>query len=138
MFNMFKKISIFIVLTTFLISFSGCGNKTYLLQFSSQNSETNEWLATQLNESYLISAEVQIDSYYQPFISLKFNEEGAKLFEEITEQNTGKTLGIFVRGELITAPMINERISGGVAVITGVFTKEEAEKLAKDINDSIK
>lgn len=70
----------------------------------------------------------------EPIVSIVFNEEGAKLFETITRENTGKSLAIFLDGEMISAPRINEAISGGRAVISGGFTPDEARSLAQNLN----
>lgn len=69
-----------------------------------------------------------------PSVSLEFDEEGEELFADITERNVGKPVGIFVDDQLISAPTVQQRISGGQAVITGQFSLEEAESLANAIN----
>jgi len=63
-----------------------------------------------------------------------FDSEGADLFEQITRENTGRLLGIFLDGQPISVPVINEPISGGRAVISGGFTPEEAKTLVRDLN----
>jgi protein-export membrane protein SecD len=70
----------------------------------------------------------------EPIVSIVFNEEGAKLFETITRENTGKSLAIFLDGEMISAPRINEAIVGGRATISGGFTPDEARSLAQNLN----
>jgi preprotein translocase subunit SecD len=47
---------------------------------------------------------------------------------------TGKQLAIFVGGQLLTAPNVNEAILTGKAVITGKYTPEEARILSQNIN----
>lgn len=69
-----------------------------------------------------------------PQIALAFTAEGAKKFEEITKRNVGKPLAIFLDGRIISAPRVNEVISGGEAVISGQFTLEEAKNLAIQLN----
>jgi len=69
-----------------------------------------------------------------PQISLKFTDEGAKKFEEITRRNVGRPLAIFLDGELISAPRVNEVISGGEAVISGKFSLSEAKNLAINLS----
>lgn len=69
-----------------------------------------------------------------PIVSIQFNEEGAQLFEQITRDNTGEQLAIFLDGELLSAPRINEAIAGGNAVISGGFDPEEAKALAENLN----
>lgn len=70
----------------------------------------------------------------EPMVSVKFNDEGAKLFAKITKEHTGEQLGIFLDGELLSAPVINEAITGGKAVISGNFTADEAQELAKNLS----
>ncbi|RJO61730.1 protein translocase subunit SecD [candidate division WS5 bacterium] len=70
----------------------------------------------------------------QPNVSLEFNDEGAKKFEEATARNVGKPIYIFLDGQVISAPNVNEKISGGKAVITGQFDVKEAKNLAIQLN----
>jgi protein-export membrane protein SecD len=70
----------------------------------------------------------------EPIISVKFTPEGSDLFTEITRENVGKQLGIFLDGELISAPVINEPITGGTAIISGSFGLEEARSLAQNLS----
>lgn len=90
---------------------------------------------TLLNGSLLERAEVGFEQLAQePLIHLTFNSEGAKLFEEITERNIGKPLAIFLDNQLLQAPIVQTKISGGKAQITGNFTIEEAQRLVRDLN----
>lgn len=66
----------------------------------------------------------------QALVSLEFTESGALKFEQVTRRNIGKTIAIFLDGELLTNPHVNEAISGGKAVITGQRTLEEAQRIA--------
>jgi preprotein translocase subunit SecD len=85
----------------------------------------------QLNGSYLTDARVQIDSQYnEPYVSIKFDKKGAAIFEKITEENVKKRLAIVLDQKVYSAPVIQEKISGGEARITGRFTTEEARDLA--------
>ncbi len=69
-----------------------------------------------------------------PSVGLEFNKDGAKLFEEITGRNIGKPLGIVIDNQMISAPTVQTKISGGQAVITGNFSVDEAKNLAVAIN----
>jgi len=71
----------------------------------------------------------------EPQISLKFDEEGTKLFAELTKKNVGKPLAIFLDNQLKTAPTIQTEITNGEAVITGDFTVDEAKQLQRTINE---
>ena len=70
----------------------------------------------------------------EPMVSVKFNEEGSKLFADITRANVGQQLGIFLDGELLSSPVINEAITGGTAIISGDFTADEAKNLAENLS----
>ncbi len=70
-----------------------------------------------------------------PQVALTFDDEGAKLFAEITERNVKKPLAITVDDTFVTyPPTVNEPITTGEAVISGDFTYEEANQLAIAIN----
>jgi len=92
------------------------------------------WKDTGLTGKHFVHADVQLDQFYQPYISIQFNDEGAKLFEEVTGRNVGKPVAIFVGGNMISSPRVNEKIAGGKAQITGSFSQEEANNLARDLN----
>jgi preprotein translocase subunit SecD len=84
-----------------------------------------------LTGASLETAKVQIsDRYGEPNVSLKFNSQGAADFERITGDNVRKRLAIVLDGIVHSAPVIQERISGGQAQITGSFTMDEARDLA--------
>ncbi len=86
---------------------------------------------TALTGAYLTDARVQIDSQYnEPYVSITFDKKGARLFERITEENVKKRLAIVLDGNIYSAPVIQEKIAGGEARITGNFTTEEARDLA--------
>jgi preprotein translocase subunit SecD len=70
----------------------------------------------------------------EPIVSIEFTEEGAALFEEITRNNTGEQLAIFLDGVMMSAPRINEAIGGGKAIISGNFTPDEARELVRNLN----
>lgn len=70
----------------------------------------------------------------EPLVSVRFTAEGAELFADITRNNVGNQLGIFLDGEMISAPVINEAINGGTAIISGGFTPEEARALAQNLS----
>jgi len=58
----------------------------------------------------------------EPMVAVRFTDEGAKLFADITSSHVGEQLGIFLDGEMISSPVINEAITGGTAIISGSFT----------------
>jgi protein-export membrane protein SecD len=71
----------------------------------------------------------------EPQVSLKFDDEGAKLFAELTKKNLGKTIAIYLDGQVISAPTVQAEITNGEAVITGDFSVDEAKKLAGRLNE---
>jgi preprotein translocase subunit SecD len=86
---------------------------------------------TPLTGRYLDNASVVFDqNTSRPMVELSFNEDGAKLFAAITKANVGKQVAIFLDGSPISAPTVNEEITGGKAVISGSFTPAEAKELA--------
>ena len=87
-----------------------------------------------LNDKYFVTSSVQYDQAFNPMVELVFNEQWAKIFGELTTRLTGQQIAIFVGGELLTAPNVNQPILTGKAVITGQYTPAEAKKLSNDIN----
>ncbi|EKE11263.1 MAG: Protein-export membrane protein secD, accessory membrane protein [uncultured bacterium] len=71
----------------------------------------------------------------EPQVALKFDEEGSKLFAEITKRNIGKSVAIYLDGNIISAPTVQTEITNGEAVITGNFSTDEAKKLVKRLNE---
>jgi preprotein translocase subunit SecD len=63
-------------------------------------------------------------------VSLSFDTRGAKVFDRVTAENVKRRLAIVLDDTIYSAPVIQERISGGEAQITGSFTPEEASDLA--------
>lgn len=102
--------------------------------------EVNAYIDTGLTGRYLQSASLQFAGSQggqlsnEPIVSITFNDEGAALFEQITSEHTGQSLAIFLDGEMLSAPRINERIVGGSAIISGSFTPDEARSLAQNLN----
>ncbi|MBU1152263.1 protein translocase subunit SecF [Patescibacteria group bacterium] len=108
--------------------------KQYKYELLTYSTLPNPWKETGLTGKHFIHADVQLDQFYQPYVTIQFNDEGAKLFEEITERNVGKRVAIFVGGDQISAPEVQGKIAGGSAQITGEFTTDEAKNLARDLN----
>jgi len=90
---------------------------------------------TGLTGQMLKKSSVQFDQQTgEPLVALQFDSEGSKLFSDITTQNVGKPMGIFVDGSMIMAPVIQVPILTGEATITGGFTVEEAQQLSVQLN----
>lgn len=70
----------------------------------------------------------------EPIVSVSFTDEGGELFKTITTEHTGELLAIFLDGEVVSSPRIDEPIAGGKAVISGNFTADEARDLVQNLN----
>ncbi len=99
------------------------------------STEPDPWMETGLDGKQFVRADVEFNPQsYRPYVSILFNDEGAKKFEEITSRNIGKPVAIFVGGQLISQPNVNEKISGGRAQISGQFDLKGAQELANNLN----
>jgi preprotein translocase subunit SecD len=86
---------------------------------------------TLLTGATITSAEVRIDTQFNtPYVAMDFDAQGAKVFERVTGENIKKRLAIVLDGIVYSAPVIQDKIGGGKATITGGFTMEEARDLA--------
>ncbi|MBI4811861.1 protein translocase subunit SecD [Candidatus Falkowbacteria bacterium] len=95
----------------------------------------SDWKNTELTGKNLKWASVQFDpNSGVPEVSLEFDDEGAKMFADITGRNVGKPVAIFLDGYPISVPTVNEKITGGKAVISGNFNIKEAKLLAQRLN----
>lgn len=83
-----------------------------------------------LDGSLLVNARVEFDQFQQPQVGIEFNRKGAHIFERITGENIKKRLAIILDNTVYSAPVIQDRIAGGKAVITGNFSMNEAKDLA--------
>ncbi len=70
----------------------------------------------------------------EPQVGIEFNNEGKKLFGEITKRNIKKPVAIFLDGVPISTPVVNEAITSGQAIISGNFSLPEAQELIKRLN----
>lgn len=98
--------------------------KTAVLQFKDEEGNVK------LTGEDLKNAKEQMGQNKQPLVALEFSDEGGKKFGALTAANIARHIGIYLDGELLTNPVVNEAITGGSAVITGQRTLEEAKDLA--------
>ncbi len=104
---------------------------------------------TELTGKYLSKSTVVFDqTTFKPQIQLTFNSDGAKLFEQITARNIQKPMAIYLDGMSIIdttddgkidvndayAPIIQDKITGGIAVITGNISAQTANTIASRLN----
>ncbi len=88
----------------------------------------------------LKSVSYEKTAYNGYIINIKFNKTGTKKFANLTKELIGKQLAIFVNGELMSAPTIQETITGGTAQISGGnngFSLDEAKEITDMLNASI-
>ena len=120
-----------------ILEFKLIGNEEALI---SGATTTVEYLATGLTGRYLTNARLEFGPasagsvIQEPIIALNFNEEGTKLFADITREHVGEILAIFLDGTPISQPVIQTEISDGQAIITGSDNVEEARTIVRDLN----
>jgi len=86
---------------------------------------------TLMTGEFIKDARVALDSqFHEPYVAMEFTDVGARLFEQITAANVKKRLAIILDNNVYSAPVIQERIAGGRAQITGRFTTDQAKDLA--------
>ncbi|NGZ99002.1 MAG: protein translocase subunit SecD, partial [Nitrospira sp. WS110] len=83
-----------------------------------------------LTGDVLSDARVAIGQFNDPYVSITFDSKGGQEFERITGENVKKRMAVVLDSTIYSAPVIQERISGGRAQITGTFTTQEANDLA--------
>lgn len=98
--------------------------KTAVLEFKNDKGETV------LTGNDLKDAKEQLVQNKKPEVAIEFTDEGAQKFAELTRANVGRKIGIYLDGDMLTNPVVNEAITGGKAVITGSQNLEEAKNLA--------
>lgn len=89
---------------------------------------------TDLSGSNLKRATVSFGPTGDPAVNLEFDSQGTDLFAELTGDNIGKRIAIYLDGVPISAPVVQAEIKNGQAVISGGFTVEEAKSLAQSLN----
>ena len=93
-----------------------------------------DFAPTNLTGKYVKRASVAFGQIGEAQIFLEFTSEGANIFEEVTGKNVGFPLAVFLDGAVISAPIVQQKISGGSAQITGQFTLAEAKELVGRFN----
>ncbi len=78
----------------------------------------------------LDDAQPSFDQNGRPSVSFRFNPSGARVFGQYTTENVGALFAVVLDDEVITAPQIQEPITGGSGQITGNFSVEESTDLA--------
>lgn len=95
----------------------------------------SQFVATELTGRYLQKATLEFDqNTREPQVSLQFNDAGTKLFAQITKENVGKMVAIYLDGAPVSTPVVREEIPNGQAIISGSFTPNEAKILVGRLN----
>ena len=86
-----------------------------------------------LEGDVITDARDEFDNFGHPCVSMSMNNEGARLWAQLTKQNVGKAIAIVLDGVVYSAPRVNGEISGGNSQITGNFTIEDTKDLANTL-----
>lgn len=109
--------------------------QTPLLEFKTESADATTYVSSPLTGRFLERAILEFDqNTREPMVSIQFNQEGSDLFAQITKENVGKTVAIFLDGAPISTPVVREEITGGKAVISGNFTPTEGKTLVGRLN----
>jgi len=113
---------------------------------SEEQKDTKDGIKKKLRKLYMLKRRVEVDgkdiatanphrisdglSAGQVAVSLRFKGQGPKKFSQVTYSNIGKQMAIVLDDQVISAPVIRDRISNGEAQITGLDDFKEANRLA--------
>jgi preprotein translocase subunit SecD len=141
----------YLVISLFLIEFFACSEPDKVtLEFRIAEEEPapglTEMVFSPTGESFYLHSEVLADQSdvdsatvtiqnERPDVELVLTREGAKKFEELTGNNIGKRCGMVLNGQLVSAPIIRATISTGRAIIVSDFTADEAQRIAKGLEN---
>ena len=106
-----------------------------LIQSVNADLDNTTWENTELGGQHLKRANLEFDqNTNKPLVGLEFDNDGQALFAQITTDNVGKPVAIFLDGFLISAPTVQEPIKEGRAVISGNFDVKEAKDMVRNLN----
>ncbi len=104
------------------------------VEVTGSSTEDVRFIPTPLTGRFVTGAQVVFDPNTRaPQVALSFNSEGAKIFADLTERNIGNPIAIFLDNNMISSPVVNDKITDGNAVITGV-SLEEGKQLSERFN----
>lgn len=100
-----------------------------------RKTEDPYFMVSNLTGRFLKNAAVDFNQTTgEPMVLLEFTKEGEEIFANLTKENIGKRLAIYLDGAPISAPVVREEITSGKAQITGQFTPKEAKTLVGRLN----
>lgn len=96
-----------------------------------------QYVATGLSGKNLksVAIDYQSQGLGNPQVALTFDSEGATLLAEVSKRNVGKPLAIFIDHQVFSAPIIQQELTGGQAVVTSNFTPETVKEYVKRLNE---
>lgn len=90
--------------------------------------------ATIISTQDIASAEATFTEQGMPVVGVTLTAAGKEKFAQATERYLNQPIGVVVNGELLSAPVIREKITGGLAMISGIATAQEAKAIADGLN----
>ncbi len=111
--------------------------QTPFLQFEDvqTNGSSTQYIPTNLTGQYVTGATLSFNpTTNAPEVNINFNATGAQIFQEMTKADVGKQIAIFLDGQLLEAPVVQQEISGGNATISGNFTIATAQQFVQQFN----
>jgi preprotein translocase subunit SecD len=111
----------------------GSDHKVYAGQLDETTGRTPFYMVervTQMKGDSLADARIGYDEFGKPYVSIAFKDSGAKRFAQITQNNIGRRLAIILDDRVMSAPVIQDAIPNGQAMISGNFSEQEARKLS--------
>lgn len=88
-----------------------------------------------LNWAYFKFANVSSSQVWEPVVLINFDDAWKEVFCEITSENIGNQMAIFIWWNLLTSPTIQSKICWWWAQIDGQFTPQSAKELVNSLND---
>ncbi len=109
------------------------GSLQFITNFGDEEKE-KIWLeGDDVADAQPVTTQHETTGALQYLVALDFTEEGAKIFEQATGEFLGNIIYIVYDGEIISAPVVQTKITGGQATVSGQDSYEEAEELASMI-----
>ncbi len=106
--------------------------ETAMLTFC-EGSENNQTVILKGSED-VKQAQAGLDENNQYIVQLELTSSGTSKFAEATARLKGSTISIWMDDTMISAPTVNDAITNGIAMISGIGGAEEATDLANKIN----
>jgi preprotein translocase subunit SecD len=86
-----------------------------------------------LTKSDVAGASAQADNAQNPAVAIRLTKDGSKKIAQLTERHLNKPLAIILNGKVVSAPIVRDKITGEKMILSGKFTKEEAEQIARTL-----